>query len=53
MGETYTCSIWIVKQGEEVDFIEAFHSFADRATKAFDAREGMICETLMTQCDSS
>lgn len=42
MGDTYTCSIWSVKQGEEDGFIQAFHRFADKATKDFGAREGMI-----------
>ena len=42
MDETFTCSIWAVKAGEEDSFLEAFHRFADAATRNFGARKGMI-----------
>jgi heme-degrading monooxygenase HmoA len=42
MGETYTCSIWTVNQGQEDSFLEAFGRFTDEATNNFGALEGMI-----------
>lgn len=44
MSETYTVSVWSVKDGQESSFIDAFRSFAAAATQMGGAREGMILQ---------
>jgi heme-degrading monooxygenase HmoA len=46
MDETYTCSIWLVPEGQHEAFVDAFKAFARGADELGGTAEGMILRDL-------